>query len=98
MKSRNSQAGFHIIEVLLVVTVFGLIGYLGYTYYSQSQKANDTSGSGQVVEQSPVANDVVSAPTIKSTTDLTKAEKVLDDTNLDSNSDSSQLDAQLINF
>jgi len=98
MKSIKKQQGFHVIEVLLIVLVIGILGFLGYTYYNNFIKTNNTVNSGKIVEQSPVATDVVSAPTINSAGDLVKAEKVLDETNLDSNSDSTQLDTQLENF
>lgn len=89
-KIHDNQSGFHIIELLLVIAVVGVIGYLGYNYYNNNL--------GQAANQNPVANDVVAAPTIKTADDLTTAEKVLDETNLDNTDDSSMLDSQLLNF
>ena len=94
MSVKHNQPGFHIVELLLALATLGMVGFLGYTYYSNSQLKNNSSS--QVVNQTKT--DVAPAPAIKSNSDLTKAEKVLNDTDLDSTADSSQLDAQTAGF
>lgn len=96
MSRVNKKSGFSIIEIIVVLAVVGVLGYLGYSFYNNQLKIADDSS--QAAQQSATANDVPAAPEIKSTDDLTKAEKLLDETNLDNTSDNSQLDAELSAF
>lgn len=86
MKLLSSSRGFSIIEVVGVIGVVAVIGLVGFNVYARNQGKTDTATSSQ---QSGNGG----APEIKSSEDLTKADKALDDTNLDT--DTSQLDSQL---
>jgi prepilin-type N-terminal cleavage/methylation domain-containing protein len=87
------QKGFSIIEVVIVIVILGVIGFLGYTFYNNSHPKTTATTS-----QSATATDVAAAPSITSTSDLDKAQSVLDQTNPDNSPDSSQLDSELSNF
>lgn len=97
MLSFKNQMGFSIVEVVIAIAVVGIGGYVGYTAYSRLQDKN-TNSSAQVITQSPVANDIAPAPTITTTDDLTAAEKILDNTNIDNPSDTAELDTELSTF
>lgn len=97
MKISKNQLGFSAVEIVLVLAIVGLFGFVGYKVYSQ-QQTKTADNSSQNVEQSATANDVPSAPQIKTTDDLTKAEKTLDSTSVDGSNDSSQLDNELSAF
>ena len=89
----SSKLGFSIIELVIVVAVVGLGGFLGYTYFAkQKAQVADTASS-----QARTA-DVPAAPAVNTAADLTTAEKALDSITVGSTSDSSQLDAELVNF
>ncbi|MBC7746494.1 hypothetical protein H7Y40_00745 [Pedobacter sp.] len=93
MTRTPNNSGFLFAELLIAVAVIGLVGFIGYTAYSRTHDNTAANSS-----QSPVAQDVTTAPEIKSTTDLVTAEKALDETILDSPSDDAQLDSELNAF
>jgi len=98
---RTSQEGFSVVEASIVVLVVGVLGFAGYMVYSRQQNNNKpatTSNSTQTAEESPTA-DVGSAPEIKTTGDLTKAEGILDQTDPgSSDTDAGQLDGETSAF
>jgi prepilin-type N-terminal cleavage/methylation domain-containing protein len=90
-----SKSGFTVIELVVVISVVGLLAFLGYTFYTQQQhKVADT-----VTEvPSPTIATVPPAPIINTATDLTLAEKALDSTASANSNDSAQLDSEFANF
>jgi len=99
MSSRNNQSGFSIVEIVIALAVVVLIGFLGYTAFNRMQE-NQAANSSQADQQSPVANDVKTAPSINSTSDLNEAERTLDQTDPSgsNNTDANQLDNELSAF
>ena len=95
MSFHKNQSGFSAVELVIVLVVAGVLAFVGYTVYNRQQ---DNKAADNGTNQSAVANDVPSAPEVKSTSDLDKASAALDDANLDDNSDSSQLDSEMSNF
>ena len=100
MKSRHSQTGFSIVELLVVVAVLALIGFVGYRVYSALNGNNTTADTTQVANQSSTANDVTSAPAVNSTSNLDDAQKALDQTDPggSNNADAGQLNSELAAF
>ncbi|GEM_PF-2696148 len=85
----KKQSGFAVLEVLILVVVVAILGFTAVTYMGHQQAATDTSATASVV----------SAPQISSTADLTTAENVVDQMDVDANTtDNSQLDSELANF
>ena len=101
MNIRSRQAGFSLVEILIVVAVVAVLGLVGYTVYNrQTDKTANTSNTQQLANQTPSAEDVKSAPNVSSTNDLYNAMLVLDQTDPggSNNSDATQLDSQVSNF
>ena len=98
---RITQAGFSVVEAFIVILVVGVLGLAGYMVYIRQQdndKPATTSSSTQATEESPTA-DVGSAPEIKTTDDLSKAETVIDQTDPGSSeTDAGQLDGETSAF
>lgn len=91
MRRISNQAGFSVVETLIVVVVLAALGFVGYKVYQRQHDNTSTTASSQSAG-SATANDVASAPSINSTSDLDKAAATLDQTDPGaSNSDSSQL-------
>lgn len=95
MSFRKNQSGFSAVELVIILVVAGALAFVGFTVYSRQQNNKPADSS---TSQSAVANDVPSAPEVKSTGDLDKASATLDSVNLDDSSDSSQLDSELNTF
>jgi prepilin-type N-terminal cleavage/methylation domain-containing protein len=99
MKLRTNQSGFSAVEIVIVLVIVGAIGLVGYTVYNRQQDKATDGTSQQSAEQSPTATDVQSAPEVKSTEDLDKAEAVLDATDPgSSNTDAGMLDSETSAF
>lgn len=101
MGIRTNQSGFSVIELVIVLLVVSIVGVIGYKVYNRSQNKTASSTSAQSAEGSEKATDVASVPTsVKTTSDLAKADKTLDATDPGSsnNSDSSQLDTAMAAF
>lgn len=95
MKMRTSRkTGFSVIELLIIIVVVAVIGLLGYVAYNTFQNKNAQSS-----EQSSTASDVEAAPVIESSSDLSEAETVLDQTDPDASIDDvQQLDNDAATF
>jgi len=92
MKTRN-QFGFSAVEAIIIVVVVAIIGAAGYMMF----KRNTAKDATPTATTSSVSEPV--APEVKSTSDLTAAQKALDDADVNAAStDSSQLDTQLNSF
>jgi Tfp pilus assembly protein FimT len=88
---RVRQTGFAVLELVLVVVFLAAVVGLGYVVM---KRHNDNKVNTAATQLKDTA--VPAAPAVTSTSDLTKAEQTLDDTNTDaSSSDINQLDAQV---
>jgi prepilin-type N-terminal cleavage/methylation domain-containing protein len=85
-RHNNSQSGFTIIEVVLVVVVLAIIGFLGWRFLS-SQVTTDKTNDESSQQQEP--------PIVKSSDDLKSAEDFLNDTEIENTLDTSEIDAAL---
>lgn len=92
------KTGFSVIELLIIIVVVAVIGLLGYVAYTTFQN-KDAQSSEQAREQSSTASDVKTAPAIESSSDLTDAETILDQTDPDASIDDvQQLDNDAATF
>lgn len=94
----RNKAGFSVVEILIVVVVLVIIGGLGYVLYNRLHQAPDTTTATTKTQDSAAASGIQTAPEIKSVDDLTKAEQVLDQSDVSSSSDASQFDTQTSGF
>lgn len=88
MNLRNK--GFSLVEALLIVAVIGIIAFVGWRVWDASQSA-DTGSDVQTSEQTTAEN----APAVESSEDLGEAEEFLNNTNVDEELDTSELDGVL---
>jgi len=96
MKVTYNSSGFSAVAVLLLVVVVGVLGFAGFTVANrQPASTADVSVPSQSANYSPTADDVVAAPPISSSGDLTKAEAVLNSTDTENDSDNAQLESEL---
>lgn len=99
MTLNKKQNGFSIVEMLIAVVVVVVIGALGYVAYDRFIVNNKSS---EVVEQSPVADDVGdvdSVPVVvESSDDLNEIEGLLDGLDTSAGDDSALIDGELDNF
>lgn len=100
MAAIHKKAGFSVVETIVVVVVLAIIGGLGYALYNHFHTSSDTATSTDQTStsQPAAASDVQPAPQITTTEDLDKAEQVLDQSTMSSDSDMSQLDTQASGF
>ena len=97
MRIRKQQAGFAIAEFVLVIVILAAIGLAGWWVYQHHHTATTTANTTSANDtQSPVANNVSTAPAVTKTSDLDSALNTLDqnDPSAANSSDSSQLDSQ----
>lgn len=75
MRIRKQQAGFAVVELVIVVVILAAIVAVGlWMHNKQSPKAADaTTPSPTSQTESPVAHNVSSAPAVNTTSDLDKA-------------------------
>lgn len=94
MKRHHNQAGFTLIEAVLLIAVLAIVGVIGLRVYNNNQTAPETAATEKTSAKAPEDKP---APQIKTTADLTKAENTLDAVNPDAD-DGAQLDTQLAAF
>lgn len=100
MRIRKQQSGFAVVELVLVVVVVAAIVVAGLWVYQKnndkSDAASNTASENAAQTQSPVANNVSTAPPVKSSSDLDRALNVLDqnDPSTANKADSGMLSAQ----
>ncbi|MBP7820608.1 hypothetical protein KA025_00625 [Candidatus Saccharibacteria bacterium] len=87
MNSFNNQKGFSVLVTLLVVVVIGAVGFAGWQVYSKQQTNKDS------VTQTQTPSNA--SPTLNSAQDVDKAQKNLDNANINSDLDSSSIDNDL---
>lgn len=99
MRTKLSQAGFTVVEVVLVIIVLtGLVGSGYYVWHKHNHKSPTATISQTSNYQSPAVT-TQSAPQVKNASDLNSAIQVLNQTNItSSNTDSSQLSTEASGF
>lgn len=83
MRNRNTD-GFSVVEIVLVVAVIGLLGFGVWTLYQTEQSQQETA--------TPQASQVAQPPEVNSADDLGKAEKYLEESDLEQDLDTSEFD------
>lgn len=91
---RYTQRGFAILETLLIAGVIAIVAAAGWYIY-QRQQTND---SASTTNTSPTIEVVPTAPAVTTAGDLDKAAQTLDQTQLDTAADTTQLDKDLVSF
>lgn len=86
----KDQRGFGFVETILSIVVLGVLGFVIWTFY---QKQNDgtssnNNSSGQVQSEN-------NAPEINESKDLKKAENYLNNTDIDKQLDTKEIDESL---
>lgn len=84
---RFNQNGFGLHAVLLIAGVIVIAGLIGWNVYQRQQDSSDTT-----------VKAVPSAPSVDNVADLDKATEALDKTQIDTVSDTAQLDKDLASF
>jgi hypothetical protein len=88
---RVRQAGFSIVELLLVVVFVAAIAGVGYVIVKRNSDNKTNTATVKLKDTT-----VPSAPAVTKTSDLTKAEQTLDNTNVDAGAgDATKLDTQM---
>lgn len=82
--SKNKQAGFGVVEVLLILTVLSLVGFVGWRLYEANKKPE--------VETATSGNDTTA---IEKAEDLEAAKQQLNNEDVDSTLDTSEIDETL---
>lgn len=96
---RINHKGFSIVEIVIIVVVVFIIGFAIYGVAKNlNGSTRSITQSNNSTAESSVATDVPSAPQIKTSEDLTTAEKTLDATDPSSSQDKDlkQLDSTLV--
>jgi hypothetical protein len=93
MHKKSTKTGFTLVEVFVAIVVVILL--VGAVYWFANRQ---NGASGASTSQSAVADDVPEAPVIESVEDLTAAEQTLDNVDIESSGDSTQLDNELSAF
>ena len=83
----NNQAGFALVEAVLIVVILGAVGFIGYKVMNRTQST--TSGGATTQTQASLPSK------IQSKADVTKSVKALDSTPINSQLDPSQLDSNI---
>ncbi len=91
---RLSQRGFALFELVAIVGVLAIITLAAWNIYQRSHKNGAVSSSFAP----PAIKVVPLAPAVTTARDLDKASQTLDQTSLDSSSDTAQLDQDLASF
>jgi len=96
MKLHRNQAGFSAFELILLIVVLGALAAVSFRVLANH--SSSVQSSTTVSSQAPKsASDVSSAPVVKKSSDLSKAEDTLsqNDPTASNQADSNQLDGQL---
>lgn len=99
MRIRKQQTGFAIVELAIVVVIIAAIVVIGLWVHNRS-KTTTANTLPTNSTQSPVANNVSTAPAVNKTSDLDSALDTLNqnDPGATSSSDTSQLNSQASTF
>jgi len=86
----NNQRGFGIVEGLLIIVVVGLIGLAGWVFVQRQDDKNNSPG--QLTEQAQPQDQ---PPQVNNSEDLEKAENYLNDKDIDSQLNTTEIDQTL---
>ncbi len=86
MTNRN-QKGFAALEIIIVVVVVGILGFAGWLVYDRQKSNNDTTDTVQTTESTDQE--------VKSAEDLKKVEDQLNQSDIDKELDTTEIDAAL---
>ena len=96
MNHLKKQNGFSLVEMVIVVIVIVVIAALGYVAWNKF--ANKDAQMETSTSQPATADDVPTAPQIKTTDDLDEASTTLDEIDLNESSDDAQLEREVESF
>jgi cytoskeletal protein RodZ len=89
---RTKQAGFAVLELVLIIVFLVALGGIGYVVVHKHTSGNAATPTATKAQPATAP----SAPQVNSTSDLTKAEQTLDSTDTDAGtSDINQLNTQV---
>lgn len=99
---KQSQSGFAVVELVVVVVILAAIAGVGYyiwnSHKTNTPAASNTSTTSSLGYQSPTTS-TPTAPQVNSASDLNSAMSALNQTSVSSsNTDSSQLSTQASGF
>lgn len=96
----KKQAGFAIVEAVLIVVILAGLGGAGYVVWHRNHhKTTSQTATTSSTTNSPASTAVPTAPQIKTSSDLNTALQTLNQTNLSANNaDSSSLNTQASAF
>ena len=89
---RVGQKGFALFEAIVIVGVVAIVALAGWNIYRLNQKDSSSAPASQTVKVVPLAPDITNVG------DLDKATQTLDQTQIDTVSDTAQLDKDLASF
>ena len=92
IKTRFSQKGFSAVEVVLLLVIVAMLGGVGWYVLNANKEADDGYSSTSSSVPAPSVEDV---PDVNNANDLTEAENYLNDTNIDQQLDTGDIDALL---
>ncbi len=90
---RFSQRGFALFEALVIVGVIAIVAVAGWNIYQRQQKPGSVGNA-----PAKTIKIVPKAPAVANAGDLDKANQALDKTQIDTVSDTTQLDKDLASF
>lgn len=86
----NKSTGFSLVEILLVVAVVALLGFIGFRVWDANSGQNNRPAATTTQEDGSRDD----APVINDASDLDKANRALDETDVEGNS-STQLESEV---
>lgn len=87
----KDSKGFSLVEIILVIFLIVAVGGVGYYVWNENQTTTKSNVSGN----SKSVAETDQAPEVKSSSDLKEAEIYLDQTDIDKQLDTSEIDTAL---
>lgn len=92
----NKQYGFGVVEAILIIVIIGVLGFIAWRVYDSGMLGgNGEPAKSQKNEESAEQSKTNEPPEVNNEEDLEAAEQYLKDTDVEGETDTSEMDAAL---
>lgn len=91
----HEQRGFGVVEIILIVVIIGVLGFIAWRVYDSGMLGGENEPKNSQQKEPAEQTKTEEPPEVNNEEDLQKAEQYLKDTDVEGETNTSEMDAAL---